>query len=227
MNILSIDTSTKTFSLAVVRGGKVVVFKNIKLKKVLSSSIMPAMDTALKKARLGLKKVDGFAVGLGPGSFTSLRVGLATVKALSFATQRPIVGICSLDVLALAAARKAKGPICVVSDARRDLVYACLYEAQNGNIKQKNGYLLTPINELLKKIKKPTTFTGDGIKLFGKEIKERLGTDVRLIEEEKYWHPDARDLAVLAKERFDAKKFDDADSIVPVYLYPDDCQVQK
>ena len=83
MLILSIDTSTKHFSLAVSENGTVLGSKSLKSKKVLSSTIIPAIEKVLKKAGVTLDKIDGFAVGLGPGSFTSLRVGVATVKGLA------------------------------------------------------------------------------------------------------------------------------------------------
>src|SRR3989304_5415259 len=101
MKILSIDTSTKTFSLAVSDGEEILRSRNIKITRVLSSSIIPSIHQILKKAGIALSQLDGFAVGLGPGSFTSLRVGLSTIKAFALATGKPVVGIPSLDVLAL------------------------------------------------------------------------------------------------------------------------------
>src|SRR3989338_9976041 len=100
MNILALDTSTKQFSLAVSVKGKIVAQRNIVLKKVLSSSIIPTIDQMLKRLKMTFKDIDGFVVALGPGSFTSLRVGLSTVKAFALATAKPVLGIPSLDALA-------------------------------------------------------------------------------------------------------------------------------
>src|SRR3989338_3422719 len=135
MNILAFDTSSKHFSLAVAKDGKTLHSRSIFLKKVLSGSIMPAILGILKKAGLTLAKLDGFAVGLGPGSFTSLRVGLSTVKGLAYALKKPVVGIPSLDVLALNV--KEDGQICVVCDAKRNMVYACLYQKKGKELKRK------------------------------------------------------------------------------------------
>ena len=264
MKILSLETSTKNFSLAVSCDQKILASRHFKLTKVLSSSIIPAIDGILKKSGLALKDLDGFAVGLGPGSFTSLRVGLSTVKGLSFVTGKPIVGISSLDVLAMNAPVEAGASICVIGDARRNLVYSCVYRRTEKGLERVNEYSLTGMEEVLKKIKEPTFFSGDGIPLYREIIREHLrgviasdpvpdGTGERsnllkskkiasslkntprndtqselidfLFAKEKDWYPKASHLAKLAHPRFLRKKFDPVDKIVPLYLYPEDCQV--
>ena len=91
--ILNLDTSSKKFILAVSNGEKVLASSQTKPGKVLSDSIIPLVDKILKKAGVKLKGLNAFAIGLGPGSFTSLRVGVSTVKALSLATGKPVIGI--------------------------------------------------------------------------------------------------------------------------------------
>lgn len=224
MNLLAIDTSSKHFSLAVVKDGKVLYSRSIFLKKVLSDSIMPAIQGILKKAGLTLAGIDGFAVGLGPGSFTSLRVGLATVKGLAFALKKPVVGVSSLDVLALGA--KGDGQVCVVCDAKRNMVYACLYQKKGDALKRKSKYLLTDIQNVLKQVAGDVTFVGDGVPLFREAIEKAAGIKP-CFAGEKYMYPQAKHLAIPAMERFKAKKYDNAETLVPLYLYPEDCQVVK
>lgn len=229
MNILAVETSTRHYSLAVFSNGKIAAKRNLELKKLLSDSMIPAIDSTLKKAGITLAGLDGFAVGLGPGSFTSLRVGLSTVKALCFALNKPVVGIGSLDVLAMNAFKKEAADICVICDAKRNLVYAALY-TQNGNgVKLQTKYLLCSIDEILKKIKKPTLFVGDGIKLFKEQVTSHMkgiAGGAQFLDE-KDWYPRAEKLALLAVKRFEQKKFDNADTLIPLYLYPDDCQIDK
>lgn len=227
MNILALDTSTRRYSLAVLKDGKVLNEKTFELKKLLSDSIVPSMEKILKASRVSLARLDGFAVGLGPGSFTSLRIGIATVKGLALATHKPVVGISSLDVLAANGIKTKSNHICVLTDAKRDLVYGCLYEVKNGALQKKTDYLLCPMAGLLKKIKKPTLFIGDGIKLFKDEILKHMKHICAdcLWADEKKWYPRAGQLALFAQKRFQEKKFDNADSLIPLYLYPDDCQV--
>ena len=218
MKLLSIDTSTKNFSLAVSDQGKILAEKNIKLDKVLSDSIIPSIDQILKKTKLSLERVDGFVVGLGPGSFTSLRVGLSTIKAFAMTLNKPVVGIPSLD--AIASGVEEDGLICALTDARREMVYACLYEKKDQALKRQSEYLLTPVKDLLKMIKGQTIFVGDGISLLPKDEKYSLA-------QEKFWYPQAKFLVPLALERFKNKKFDNAAKLVPLYLYPEDCQVNR
>ena len=238
MNLLAIDTSTKHFSLAVAKDGKTLRHRGLFLEKVLSDSIMPAIQDILKKAGLTLAQLDGFAVGLGPGSFTSLRVGLSTVKGLAFALQKPVVGISSLDVLALNAEpcfagrnpeRRRRisgdGQICVACDAKRNMVYACLYQKKGGVLKRKSKYLLTEIKNVLKQIKGETTFIGDGVPLFREAIENAAGIKPRFAGE-KQMYPQAKHLAALAFKRFEAKEHDAPERLVPLYLYPEDGQVQ-
>ena len=174
MRLLSIDTSTKTFSVAVTDGGKVLAKKDIVLEKILSDSIIPTIDKVLAKAKIPLKKLDGFAIGLGPGSFTSLRVGVSTVKALSFAMGKPVVGVPSLDVIAQGVLKfHTVGNIVIVCDAKRSLVYAAFYAVKAGKIVRKGKYLLQPIEEVLLRISAPVLLVGDAIGLFKDEILRR------------------------------------------------------
>jgi len=230
MNILSLETSTRQFSLAISREEKILIQKNMILNGVLSSSIIPSIEKLLKSAKLSFEKIDGFVIGLGPGSFTSLRVGLSTVKALSFATRKPVVGIASLDALALGVLSPAQTRICALADARRNLVYSCLYENKKGRLKRISDYSLSSVKDLVKKINRETLFVGDGIKLFREEISKLISERETLkidFAPEKFWYPQAKYLAALAAKRFQQKKYDDPDRLVPLYLYPDNCQVTR
>jgi len=229
MTFLAFETSTKHFSLAVFHNGKITAHRTLKLKTVLSDAIIPAIKKLLSSARLSLDKLDGFAVGLGPGSFTSLRVGLSTVKALAFATDKPVVGIPSLDALALRAQNKNGNLICTVSDARRNLLYACLYRKNKTDFERTSPYLLCRAEDLLKKISQATFFIGDGITMTKEAVKAagRRSSLKFSFAAKKDWYPTAAEIALLAEERFKTKKFDDAATLIPLYLYPDDCQVGK
>jgi len=225
MNLLAIDTSTKYLSLAVTKNGTVVKFRNVKLMRPLSSSIMPCIKKVLNAAGVTLKKLDGFAIGLGPGSFTGLRVGLSTIKGLAFATNKPVVGISSLDVLAMNI-KEDHAQICTLCDAKRNLVYACLYEKKGSLLKKKSDYVLENIDALLKKIKGEVIFIGDGVKLFRNDIQKVTRISPIFIDG-KLPFPRARCLALLALEKFQKGQKDDIAQLVPLYLYPEYCQVRN
>lgn len=231
MKLLLLDSSTKRFSLAVSDGEKVLKSRNIVLEKILSSSIVPAVDKILKSCQLTLKEIDGFAVGLGPGSFTSLRVGLSTVKAFCFALNKPVVGIPSLDLVARAAFPFMTGKqknLCVIADARRGLVYAAVYEKSGESLKLKGDYLLTPLEDLLARIPGDALFAGDAVPLFREKIEgaRRRGWAPSFAPERSAL-PDARQMLLPALEKFGGQKTDDAKRLVPLYLYPADCQVRR
>jgi tRNA threonylcarbamoyladenosine biosynthesis protein TsaB len=219
MYFVSFETSTKIFSLAVNKDGKVLRYRNLKAALVLEDSILPALDKILDSAGIKFDQIEGFAIALGPGSFTSLRVGLATVKAFAMSTGKPVVGIPTMDIIAHGVDLGACDEICVIIDARRDKVYAAFYGPKDGTLVRKSDYLLTPLDDVLKKAHGKTLFVGDAVGLYRKNISKFLSAD------EKWWYPQSRVMAALAYERFRNKTYDDAASLVPLYLYSQDCQV--
>jgi len=228
MKLLSMDTSTKVLSLAVSDIDKILAYHNTRLEKVLSSSIIPSIKMILKKANVSINDIDAFVVGLGPGSFTSLRVGLSTIKAFAVATGKPVVGIPSLDILA-GNIQKERSHICVICDAKRHLVYSCRYQKTGKNLKKVSAYVLTDIENVLSKINKDTVFIGDGIKLFQEDIEKwhRSKTFTIKFEDETKWYPRAQKCVRLALERLKDNQIDNIDQLKPMYLYPKDCQVRK
>ena len=153
MRFLAIDTSTEHLSIAVGSKEEILFEKTVQLKAKFSEKIMLLIDQALKRSKLSVGKIDGFVVGLGPGSFTSLRVGLATVKGMSFATGRPILGISSLDAIAMNIPGNAEN-IYVMTDARRKLIYSACYNKKSQELKRQGSYRLESIEEIFKKLSK-------------------------------------------------------------------------
>lgn len=235
MRLLALETSTKHFSIALAEDDHILSMKSLVLDGVLSSSIIPSIEQILKQSQTTIKKIDGFAVGLGPGSFTSLRVGMSTVKALAYATGKPIVGIPSLDAVAWGAKGHLCDEICVMSDARRQLLYSRIYKKVRTGLRPQGECRLLGLEELLDQVSGETLFVGDGVSLYRQEIERRYAdaakirpTDCRpLFAEEKFWFPRADAIVPLVLPRFEKKKFDDIDKLVPMYLYPEDCQVQR
>ncbi len=230
MKILALDTSSKFLSLAVAEDNKVLGRIHRRLDRKHSTQLICLIDKLLKRVKVPLKKIDGFCLSKGPGSFTGLRVGITTVKGLAFALQKPVVAIPSLDILAQNARRlkrrKNNTPdqICPIIDAKRNQVYACLYQARNGAVIRKSRYLLLPVQELLKRLKGEIIFLGDAISLYRRNLSQ--GKKIKpVFAEEKFWYPQASQAVSLALERFRKGKVDDVNSLVPLYLYPQECQI--
>jgi tRNA threonylcarbamoyladenosine biosynthesis protein TsaB len=126
--LLSIESATRVMSVAVLEGETLLAEISTFDERLHSERLLPAVDQLLRIADRTLAEIEAFAVSIGPGSFTGLRIGLATLKGLAFGSDRPAVAVSTLAALTLAAAGAA-GPVAALLDARRDEVYAaCLAE---------------------------------------------------------------------------------------------------
>lgn len=211
MNILAMDTSTLTATVAVLTDEKLLGEFSVSNKLTHSQTIMPMTDTLLKTASLSLKDIDVFAVSIGPGSFTGLRIGMATVKTFAQALDRPIVGVSSLDAVAYSFTSTDK-IICPIFDARRSEVYNALY---------KDGILITEpralhIDELLNELKdEKVIFAGDGVLIHKDKIIENPNW---IIAPSNLILPKASSVAFAAQKRAKNGDFDDLYKLNPVYL---------
>ena len=142
MKILAMDTSSKVCSVAIIDDGKVIKELHNESELEHSQTLMPMIDEILRQAGITLNDINLLACGVGPGSFTGIRVGIATVKAIADSKNIPIVGVNSLE------AKKKKKKMSRVDDdeniqnckvlsmidARNDNVYFAVYRIHNGNI---------------------------------------------------------------------------------------------
>lgn len=135
MTILGIDTSGKIASVAAATEEKVLSQTTVYTKLTHSQVILPICRDVLKNAGLELSDVDGIAVSAGPGSYTGLRIGIAAVKAMCFALDKPCVGISTLESLAYNALLH-KGVICAVMAARLDLVYCGIFSSDGKSLER-------------------------------------------------------------------------------------------
>lgn len=159
MNILAFDTSISMGSVALFndQGHQGEIIFNEQGKH--SEQLMEQLDFLLKNTRIPLDKIDGFAVTIGPGSFTGLRIGITVAKTLAMVNDKKIIGINTLDLLAHGVGNPG-GWICSLIDAYRGEVYAALYESNPGGPEKVGGDWLIKPDELINKICGPTTFTG-------------------------------------------------------------------
>lgn len=128
---LALDTSHARGSVAIVRGGEILSEVLFDASETHSATLMPAVDACCAAAGVGASLIDVFVAVIGPGSFTGLRIGLATVKGFAAVRRRPVQVAGSLEVLA-AALPFAALPVLPLIDARRGEVYAALYDTSSG-----------------------------------------------------------------------------------------------
>ena len=127
MKLLAYDTSSDLLSVALFDGKKQLAVFRSPLFTRHSSVLVPSIETLLLKAQVKVKQLDYIAMGLGPGSFTGLRVGVTAGKFLSYVTGAKIIGISSLEILA-AGTKTADKEIVVMRDAKKGMVYAAIYK---------------------------------------------------------------------------------------------------
>ena len=223
MKILGIDTTTKFLCLGIYDGSKVYEY-NMDLGKAQSSLLVPTIKRALDALGRSIGDIDYFACGLGPGSFTGVRVGMSTIKGFAWSINKPVLGISTLDILA----KNIKindGFIVPIIDAKRNLIYSSIYKAKRGTLKRIMPYMLLTKDEFFKKAKPYSIVLGDAVGLYKEDILRNI-KGVNLLDKD-CWYPKAHNIITLALEKIKAKNWDNAFDIRPIYLYPQECQIRK
>ena len=200
MKILSFDTSSDILSVAVFDKDRQLAFVEQSADTSHAEKLIPAIQKALKSSRLKLEKINFIGVGLGPGSFTGLRIGVTTAKILAYALKIKLIGVSSLE--AVARSMERDGSFAVIQDARRSQVYAAVYERKNKRWKTRQ---------------KPALFMRE---CFLKSLKP----DVAVLDS---MHPTASAIAAVSRERIIAGKSDNPFSLTPLYLRPKDCNATR
>lgn len=224
MKILTIDTSSNCSSVALSDGATLLGECILGEDRCNSGRLMDSVSELLKAARLAPEGVDAFAVSLGPGSFTGVRVGIATVKGLAIATGKPALGFSSLAMLAMNLPY-CSAQVAPMFDARKAEVYAALYRC--GQLPEAVfPDAVLPPQEFLSRITQPTVFIGDGAVRYRDLIAATVG-ELAIFPP---WHanlPRASAGAVLAREAARAGKFTPLAQLNPVYLRASEAEIAK
>ena len=189
MLILAVETSTFTGSVALAEASlpagpegfpaplRIIGETTLNLSATHSSRLMPAIDRLLRETSVPIQAVQGIAVGIGPGSFTGLRIAVSTVKGLAFSLRVPVAGVPTLDALAHNLPY-ASTQVCPVIDARKKEVYAALYRgnAEGGGLERKGEYWVLSPEDLCSRISEKTLMVGNGAEAYGEIFREKLGS---------------------------------------------------
>ena len=168
--ILACDSSGKTATAAVVTNEKALACFTVNTGLTHSEKMMPLISDMLKSIDMDISEMDAFAVANGPGSFTGIRIGASSIKAIAHAMDKPLFGISTLDGLHKNT-NGFDGFICPIIDARREEVYAAVYENDKKIIQGCN----IKLRELLGSLNKETLFLGDGVLSYKNVITEVMG----------------------------------------------------
>jgi len=223
MKILAIDTAAQTGSVALLDGQTLVAESLVNVRATHSELLLEQIDQALRLAGLLLTELDLIAAVRGPGSFTGLRIGLATANALAKALGLKLIGVSSLQQLAMNLPL-CPVPICAFLDARKKEVYTGMFEWVDGQPQALGPEQVLPPEVALKQMSGPVAFVGDGVLQYRFLIDEILG-DRAILPALCHHQARAGAVATLAARTYQEKIQDFSTALAPVYIRPSDAEI--
>jgi tRNA threonylcarbamoyladenosine biosynthesis protein TsaB len=223
--VLAIETSTPQTTVALGSEQGTIASTLLSTGRSRHELVVPAVRHVLDWSDTDISQVGGIAVGIGPGLFTGLRVGVQAAKSLAQVLKVPIVGLPSLDVLA-SAVRHADRTICSVIDARRKEVFYCRYRPVPGGITRTSEFRVAPPDHLTAELQadgEDVLLVGDGALRYRRELEE-AGSHVEFASPS-LGYPHADVLVELSIPRFLREEFDRVADVVPLYLRKSDAEI--
>lgn len=228
MRILAVDTSTNVASVAVLENDIIIGEYSCNKGKTHSQRIMPMIHNLLEAVGMKAEDMDAFAASVGPGSFTGLRIGVTTVKAMAFALEKPVISVHTLDALAYNLPM-SKDVICPIIDARNSQVFTAIYKFTEGKLERVTDYLGIHVSELVDKIKPmggDVIFLGDASNMHKDYFVSELGQRVHLAPPNNSLAR-AASVAVLAGNKYSEGKFESCYDMIPFYLRKSQAEQEK
>ncbi len=224
--LLAIDTSSASCAAAFIEGGsKGRILGSLLIGGLTHSRrLLQSVDSLMKGLELDWTMLDGIAVALGPGSFTGLRIGVATAKGLATAAGLPVVGCSSLRIAASSVAIAPGEKICAVLDARKKEVYAGCYRFSGSELVAEGEKMVLAPQELAQQLTDDVLLVGDGAVLYRDIFTDILGEKVRFAPQ---WscQPNAAVLGFIAAEQLLSGKTFDICSLAPFYVRKSDAEL--
>lgn len=223
--ILALETSTHSGGAALLRlddrNPALVGSVSFTTRQLYSQRLLPSVKWLLERVEVAAEDVDVVAVAVGPGSFTGLRIGLSVAKALAYAGGAEIIGLGTLQALAVRASGGRDAVVCPMLDARQGQVYAGIYQVrwQEGfpSVEILRADWAGPAEEIAAWIDQPTIFAGDALELAQEKIQPAIG-DRFLLPPVHHRLPHPEDLAMLAATKTRAGQFDNIVALEPQYV---------
>lgn len=227
MIILSIDSTTPIAGLAVVQDQKLMGEYMVNTKNTHSEKLMPMIAALLGELSLTPEDLDAVAVMQGPGSFTGLRIGMATAKGIAQGCGKKLIAVPTLDCLAYNLV-EYPGVICPVMNAQKKEVYTALYQTVNGCWERLSDYqaiAAIQLAEHLNSLQKDVWFLGDGVSAYEDTFRTVLGERCHIAALHQIL-PRAASLAALAMQRANTAQFDDLYTAELIYIRKSEAEVQ-
>ena len=209
MKILSISTSSNIVSVSISENDECILELNIDNNKTHSETLMPLIEDIFNKTNLKLSDIDAISCDIGPGSFTGIRIGISSIKAIAESLNVPVIEVSSLEALAYNIQNIECNTICSLIDARNNQVYCGIFDEKYNLLED---YLADDINNIIEALQKYKNilFVGDGAVAH---------KDLLQIEEFKYDNfIHSKNIAKCAYNKFKNNDIKTADTITPLYL---------
>lgn len=225
MNLLCFDTTSRDASIAVLRDEEILLEYNFSSRDDLSAMMIPSLDFLLNSLGLKVPQIDLFGVAVGPGLFTGIRVGLATLKGLNFAAGKPVVGVNTLEALASKFA-DSKHSIVPMIDARKGETYLGAYRFENGEMIELLAPCLQRVSDAAPLLAPfpDKVFVGSGAEIHGDLLRREFPGD-RLLYRSNFL---ASEIGRIALKRFRCRQYvTDLQELHPVYIRKPDAESNR
>jgi tRNA threonylcarbamoyladenosine biosynthesis protein TsaB len=219
MKILALDTSSIVATVALMEDSKLIGEFTIHHKRTHSQKLMPMIAELMESCEMTIEEIDLIAIAKGPGSFTGLRIGIATAKGLAQVRNIPVIGVSTLDALAFNLPF-CHGLICPLLDARRNQVYTAVYKWDGSALHCIERPMAVSIDKMIDKLSsrlEPVIFVGDGVEINKEILLQKLGERV-------VWAPNtakmprASSVAQLALQKAQKGDVENFYELTPEYL---------
>lgn len=221
LKLLAVHTCTSACCVSLTVGNSLVSEACVRLERGLSTDLLGVIDNVVKRGGLDLSALDGIGVGIGPGSFTSIRIGMATVAGLALSIGKPVVGFTSLEMLALNVPYSAL-PVCTILDARKQEVYAAVYRTA-GDLEEMVAPCVVDPEKFVDSLQGPTVFVGDGAARYRDLISSRLPEAV--FPHAAYNDPRPVNGSILTIKAFAERETSVFPPPKPLYIRPSDAEM--
>jgi tRNA threonylcarbamoyladenosine biosynthesis protein TsaB len=222
--VLALETAGRTPSAAVLRGGEPLAVERGSPGRSGAEAVLPSIDAALARAGVTLQEIEAFAVAVGPGSFTGLRIGVATVKGLAFGSERPVAAVSTLAATAYGAP-KGQGAAVALLDARRGELYAGVFdiEGEVPRALEPAAGVYTP-EQLAPQLPARCVLVGDGVPLCADALRTLVGAGLSVGPSD---DAGAAAVGALAQDLLRRGDVTSADRLTPRYVRRAQAEVQR
>jgi tRNA threonylcarbamoyladenosine biosynthesis protein TsaB len=223
--VLGIETSTPQTTVAIGSEQGILAASLLSMGRANHEVVIPTLAQLLRWTEIPLSSVAGVAVGVGPGLFTGMRVGIVTGRTLAHVIGVPIAGLASLDVLAFSV-RYTRSLICATVDAKRRELFFAFYRPVPGGVARQTGFEVGPPSRLtaeLEAIREDILLVGGGALVYRRQLEE-AGSHVEFASPA-HAFPAATALVELAIPRFQRESFDRLSDVKPIYVRKADAEI--